>query len=223
MRIITKLIGSLFRILIWLTILCVVEPDIKKTILGALPQVMERVGFERTVIVSKINSEGSWSPQPTRSEWVAALEKYEIAFPEVVVAQMLLETGRLTSRVYQENNNPFGMKRNSRGFCLNPPGSLDPEVCSSCFDCQLHACYESVHEALQDYAGWQKQMLKSYENYYFYKVETQEQYLLFLNDLVIKGKPGYRYATDPDYTEKIQNILASFEANPEYLNPSTSQ
>lgn len=44
-----------------------------------------------------------------------ALDKYGIAFPKIVVAQALLETGYFTSNVCLNYNNLFGLRRPSDG------------------------------------------------------------------------------------------------------------
>ena len=46
---------------------------------------------------------------------MAVLQQYDVKFPQIVVAQALLETGYFTSRVCLENNNLFGLRRPSNG------------------------------------------------------------------------------------------------------------
>ena len=46
---------------------------------------------------------------------MAVLRQYDVKFPQIVVAQALLETGYFTSRVCLENNNLFGLRRPSNG------------------------------------------------------------------------------------------------------------
>ena len=43
------------------------------------------------------------------------LERYHVAYPKIVIAQALLETGYFTSRVCWECNNLFGLRRPSDG------------------------------------------------------------------------------------------------------------
>ena len=46
---------------------------------------------------------------------MAVLRQYDVKFPQIVVAQALLETGYFTSRACLENNNLFGLRRPSNG------------------------------------------------------------------------------------------------------------
>lgn len=46
---------------------------------------------------------------------MAVLSQYDVKFPQIVVAQALLETGYFTSRACLENNNLFGLRRPSNG------------------------------------------------------------------------------------------------------------
>lgn len=102
-----------------------------------------------------------------------------IRFKEVVLAQTLLETGCYTSKVYKENNNPFGMKHNGRGYSKNTKNG--------------HANYNSLSDAVKDYAEWQlKYCPKS--------ISTNEEYLAWLDK--------WGYAEDPSYTTKLRNIIS---------------
>lgn len=111
------------------------------------------------------------------------LEKLGINCPEVVMAQIILETNYLSSKIYQENNNLFGMKESSRDF---DSGSKNG-----------HACYTCSTKSIQDYAAWQKVMHGD-------RCATNEDYLYFLNNL----PGGRRYAEDPNYTDKLRVIMA---------------
>lgn len=138
--------------------------------------------------------------------WEKKLIAEGVKFPRIFFVQMVLETGYLKSPIRKGNNNLVGMKRNSRGFCLNPPGKECPE--DKCFDC-VHACYQSDLDCIRDYAAWQAIRLSVYESYYKKSVNTESAYLAFLNDIVIAGDTGYRYAEDPQYTKKLRNILST--------------
>ena len=51
----------------------------------------------------------------TRENLLAALEKYEVKFPLIVLAQAILETGHFTSNLCMEANNLFGLRHPSDG------------------------------------------------------------------------------------------------------------
>jgi len=111
---------------------------------------------------------------------IEIMEEMGIRFPRIVFCQMVLETGSFSSAIYKFNHNPFGMKESSRNW---DSGSQ-----------KGHAYYHSLHEAMMDYADWQKSWSRSRQ------AKTEEEYLAFLNNL--NGK-GLRYAEDPLYTDKL--------------------
>jgi len=109
-----------------------------------------------------------------------------IRFPEVVMSQLILETGYGESEVFKENGNGFGMKHNKRGFSKGSKLG--------------HADYGGdFKKSLQDYAHWQKKYLTKYEQSRNIKVKTDEEYIKFLKD--------YGYAEDPKYSDKLLDIL----------------
>lgn len=106
---------------------------------------------------------------------------------EIVYAQSILETAHFTSDIFLQNKNPFGMKHSDRGFSVGI--NLG------------HAKYEDVQDALYDYKYWQKRWKMD-------KIVGREEYLYRLDHLASKGDGTYyRYATDPDYTTKVEKIL----------------
>lgn len=114
-------------------------------------------------------------------------EKLGIQCPRVVVAQICLETNYLTSRIYKENNNLFGMKESSRNWDVG--SNLG------------HAKYISPAHSLLDYRDWQKQMARGRV------FKTDEEYIQFLGCL-FKDKNGcVRYAEDKEYEKKLTNII----------------
>lgn len=127
-----------------------------------------------------------------------------LKFPHIVYTQALLETARFTSKVYWENNNAVGMKPNRRGY------SIDNVNCGD----RVHACYESLWDNLLDYRDWQYERLQLYENHFSKTVNDDEEYLLFLDNLVLRGRNGLfvtSYAEDPQYTRKLRKLLSSAE------------
>lgn len=139
-----------------------------------------------------------------------AMQRIGIRFPLIVLCQMYHEgtqagnRGNL-SKIAEGNKNPLGMKVNSRGYAINYPRDKNCKDYLPCIDC-THACYNTWGDALKDYAEWQSQRLSAYERHYGRKVTTQEDYLNFLDDLVIGNKAGYRYAEDPKYTNTLRRV-----------------
>lgn len=116
------------------------------------------------------------------------MKKLGINHPEVVISQMYLETGRFTSKVYKENNNPFGMRHNSRGY--SKKSNLN------------HAYYETLSDALMDYKEWQ-------EIWGLDKIVSRDAYIERLNRLKVTSSGSIlRYAEDLTYTTKVRRILA---------------
>jgi len=111
---------------------------------------------------------------------IQIMEKMGIQCPKVVCCQMLLETADLTSKIYRENNNGFGMKYNQRGHAV---GVLNG-----------HAKYETIYESILDYKDWQKRWFKD-------RVFTSdEEYMYALQHL----PGGYSYAEDSKYIDKLR-------------------
>lgn len=99
-----------------------------------------------------------------------------IEHPTIVFAQILLETGYLTSDLFISNNNMFGMKvSGSRATTSN-------QIVNG------YKFYPNWRESLIDYALLQMA---------FYRNISEEEYLKRLSS---------SYASDPNYIKKIQNI-----------------
>lgn len=116
------------------------------------------------------------------------MEDIGINCPEVVMAQIVLETNYLTSKIYRENNNLFGMKESRRNHDIGSQHG--------------HALYPDAVASLRDYRDWQKMMGGD-------DIPTNEEYLYFLDHL-----PGKRrYAEDPNYTTKLKHIIKILHNN----------
>ena len=106
------------------------------------------------------------------------INKLNIKYPKVVLAQAKLESGNFTSNIFKENNNMFGMKlperRKTTAIGTN----------------RGHATYEDWIKSLQDYKLWQDDMI--------HKADTRKKYLEYL---------GRNYAADPNYINKIYEKL----------------
>ena len=104
---------------------------------------------------------------------------YHIKYPDVVIAQAYLESGYLTSPLFVETNNPFGMR-----IAKQRPTSQLGEY-------NGYAIYSSLKDAVLDYAIWQNGLNKEY-------TKDLESYMNYLNSY---------YATDSTYKEKLWWII----------------
>jgi len=102
------------------------------------------------------------------------LERYEVLFPKVVLAQVLHETGWLNSRICSENNNLLGMKL-ARGRETTAIGELNG-----------HAEYTDFKASIRDYKLWQE-----YHQEKIDQCRSDGDYRLFLRSA--------RYAEDENY------------------------
>lgn len=103
------------------------------------------------------------------------IESLNIQHPEVVIKQAKIESGNFTSKIYQENNNMFGMKK----VYNRPTTQVDTK--------NGYGVYESWQMCVIDYALYQSWVLG--------KKVTKEEYI---------NKLGKSYAEDPNYKSKIR-------------------
>ena len=122
---------------------------------------------------------------PPTKKLIRLLEQENIMFPEVVIAQIMLETHYLQSVIYRENNNLFGMKRNSRGYCRGVRRN--------------HCYYDTVMDSFLDYAEWQKKYTVVYTQRTGRKLRTDEDYLAYLQWI--------GYAEDKQYISKLKRLI----------------
>jgi uncharacterized FlgJ-related protein len=85
-----------------------------------------------------------------------------IVHPDIAIAQSLLETGHFKSKIFNDNNNLFGMKNPSKRNTLSK-GTKNG-----------HAYYDSWQDSVKDYKLWQSSM--KFDQYsrdqYFSKLDT---------------------------------------------------
>lgn len=109
---------------------------------------------------------------------VEELKRLNVRFPEIILAQSILETGHYTSRIFEENNNLFGMKE-AKARSTTALGT------------QLgHAYYNNWKESVLDYALFQ--------NAYMNKIRKEKQYLKYLDK---------NYAEASNYDKTILQII----------------
>lgn len=109
---------------------------------------------------------------------VKELKRLNVRFPEIILAQSILETGHFSSRIFIENNNLFGMKQ-ARARSTTAAGT------------QLgHAFYDHWKQSVMDYALFQ--------NAYMNKLRSEKSYLKYLDK---------NYAEAENYDKKLLQII----------------
>jgi hypothetical protein len=106
------------------------------------------------------------------------LQKIGVLFPEVALAQALLETGHFSSYSCISRNNLFGMKKPYRRDTY----AIDFDNGYSIYSCWQYSCL--------DYKLWQE--------FLFDKYGVPEDYYLFLHKMC--------YAEDPNYVSKLMSF-----------------
>lgn len=106
------------------------------------------------------------------------LYELKINYPEVAIAQSMLETSNYKSPVFMQNHNLFGMKEPS----IRPTTAVGTE--------NGHAYYKDWRGSCVDYALWQAR--------YTSKIEDRDAYIRYL---------GAVYAEDGMYEVKIRKLL----------------
>lgn len=105
------------------------------------------------------------------------VKRCKFEHPEVVVAQVILESGNLKSSVAKNNNNLVGMRLAAQ----RPTTAIGKK--------DGYAIYTSWKECLMDYLIWQCRYAKGL---------TQDEYF---------GKLQSVYASDKVYVEKLKQII----------------
>ena len=128
--------------------------------------------------------------------WCQYFHSQGIEFPEVVTAQCFLETSYLTSDIYRNGNNLFGIKY------------VAPKVGKHKYAVGIyagHAKYLRKSMSVRHYRAYQARMLvlaKSQGR----SPKSREDYFALLEDL--PHRRGKRYAEDPNYIPKLRTLIA---------------
>jgi hypothetical protein len=144
--------------------------------------IISTLAFYTGFIVGGKKEEQQPAPPPVEVKNVhkdieETISKFKIKFENIVKAQIILESGNLTSTRAIRDNNIVGMKVAKQ----RPTTAINEEG---------HAIYSSIEDCLIDYALWQSQNA--------FKCRTEEQYFELL---------GRIYAEDPKYVEKLKRII----------------
>lgn len=105
------------------------------------------------------------------------LIELKVKYPHIVLSQSIIESGNYTSKIFLENNNPFGMKL-SWNRATTALGIKNG-----------YAYYSNLRDAIIDYAFMQSS--------YYRSAKTEEDYYLLLQK---------SYAEDKEYINKVRKI-----------------
>jgi uncharacterized FlgJ-related protein len=140
--------------------------------------------------VEEINYAESYEEEFTEEKLIFFIDKLNFQYPEIILAQTILETGYYKSEVFCINNNLFGMRQPfSR---VNLSGGTK----------NGHSYYNNWVESIIDYGFWYST--------YAYKCTSKEEFLDLLNKT---------YAEDENYKVKLieivktQNLEEKFKKN----------
>jgi len=110
----------------------------------------------------------------TKQELLDYMEMLGVKHKKIVLKQIMLETGNLTSDIYKENNNLFGMKE-ARQRQTTALGTN-----------RGHAYYINWKSSIIDYLLWQRKYFKGGDYYEFlesYGYAQSEDYINKLKEL----------------------------------------
>ena len=116
--------------------------------------------------------------QFSKEKLVETIKGLNFKFPHIVLGQSLLETGNYKSPIFMENHNLFGMKEATKR--INKALGTQNQ----------HAFYRDWVASVDDYA--------LYCATYLSKIDNEEDYVTYLSQ---------RYAEDPEYAQKLKNII----------------
>lgn len=111
-----------------------------------------------------------------------------IRHPDIVLAQAILESGYLTSQVFIENNNLFGMRFPER----RPTVALSKNRGYSVYNCWI--------DSVKDYKLFQEFLFRK-------KEKTRDEYFDYLNRV---------YAEDPNYVPFLKKVIEDNKIIVEY-------
>ena len=130
--------------------------------------------YEESVIIVNDYENSNFSPQALYDY----IKELNLAHPDIIFAQAVIESGHFKSVVFKNNHNLFGMKE----------GYRRPNTCKGVE--MNHAYYDTWKESVLDYALFQASYLRS--------LKTEEQYLEYLDQ---------NYAESGNYKKTIISVM----------------
>ena len=131
--------------------------------------------FEKEILILNIKEE---KESFSKDKLVSELNRLNVKFPHIVMAQSILETGHWSSDIFLENNNLFGMKE-ARVRINTAEGTN-----------RNHAYYDNWRESVYDYAFYQCRYLSG--------LKTEEEYFFYLSS---------SYAEADDYVQSLKGVI----------------
>lgn len=113
----------------------------------------------------------------TRDALIEEIKCHDFKYPDIILAQAVLESGHFKSAVFKENNNLFGMKLPRKRYTLCTGTNLN------------HGYFENWKVSLEDRFIYDTLYLKDM---------TRTQYKKYLDRVYAKGK---------NYSGKIEKII----------------
>lgn len=123
---------------------------------------------------------------PSRSDVYYEIKRAGIKYPDVVLAQAILESAHFESKIAKHNNNLFGMRM---------PRSRETTAVGTRYG---YARYLSWEDSVEDYKLWQDYLFSRHPNM------TKDQFKRYINKM---------YSTSKGYISKINSIIIKNQIN----------
>jgi uncharacterized FlgJ-related protein len=124
-----------------------------------------------------IHTEIVINKEHNQSKLFERIDELPFKYPEIVKAQMLIETGNFKSAVFKANNNAFGMRLAKQRLTLATGDNLK------------HAVYKNVEESIIDRLIYEAKYMNNL---------SKEEYYSFLDKL---------YAEGDNYSKTLKQII----------------
>lgn len=138
--------------------------------------------LSRGTIIEKIFHKGETifiHPKPfSEDKLIELLNKCNVKFPHIVLAQAKLESNNFTSKIFNQNHNMFGMRKARQ------------RITTANLEKDTYAFYETWTDCVYDYCMYQSSVMCN--------ISTEDEYFT---------KLGERYAEDSLYIFKLKKII----------------
>lgn len=118
------------------------------------------------------NDKSIQKTQVTKYSLYQEILSQNIEFPDIVYAQAILESGNMTSKIFNSNNNLFGMRKPVKRETVAKKTTL-----------YGYAVYESWKESVTDYSLYQKYYFNKHNNF-----RSRTQYLEYIDKTYSESK-----------------------------------
>jgi uncharacterized FlgJ-related protein len=136
---------------------------------------------ESKIVITKLVRVES-NPTFTKKKLIVLIKELNLKFPEIVLAQTILETGNYSSSIFKENNNLFGMKEAQTRIHLAKGTKKG------------HAYYNNWKESVYDYSFYQATYMTGKSKRQYYSALSRS------------------YAEDPTYITKLKQIVKKLKS-----------